>query len=352
MHALRVGDLVAIASEAAAHEAFGTAEGIPSITAVGAAMWLAAGEPDRAALLADQLVAGGVDSIARDVDFLLTMTCVVGVAASTEMPELARAGAAALEPYAGRGVLNAGAVTFNGVVDEYLYRAGLLLGDADADRWRHSAQSAYRRIGARWWEQVLGGAPPRVSPSPRSMHLEPDDIGGWRVGPAGDTFTLVDLKGLHYLRYLVQRPGIDVAALALSDAVSDHPGVTVDQSDLGEVLDATALSTYRRRLTELDNELEAADRVGDQSTAVQLTAERDALLDELRTAAGLGGRDRHAGGSSERARVAVRKAIATALTQIDQHAPDVARLLRDTVHTGVTCRYDPNPDQPVRWITG
>ena len=84
---------------------------------------------------------------------------------------------------------------------------------------------------------------------------------------------------------------------------------------------------------------------------MRLTVERDALLDQLRTAAGLGGRKRHAGASSERARIAVRKAIATALTQIDEHAPDVARLLRDAIHTGVTCRYDPNPDYPVRWIT-
>ena len=88
-----------------------------------------------------------------------------------------------------------------------------------------------------------------------------------------------------------------------------------------------------------------------QSTAEQLSGEREALVDQLRTAAGLGGRKRHPGASSERARIAVRKAIATALTQIDRHAPDVARLLRDAVHTGVTCRYDPDPDRPVTWIT-
>jgi hypothetical protein len=78
--------------------------------------------------------------------------------------------AAALEPYAGRGVLNAGAVTFHGVVDDYVYRARRALGDGDADRWRHAAQSAYRRIGARWWERALGGLRcPRPSPrrSPR-----------------------------------------------------------------------------------------------------------------------------------------------------------------------------------------
>ena len=98
-------------------------------------------------------------------------------------------------------------------------------------------------------------------------------------------------------------------------------------------------------------QLDAADHRGDQSAAEQLSAERDALLHQLRTAAGLGGRNRHTGASTERARIAVRKAIATALTQIDQHAPDVARLLRDAVHTGVTCRYDPNPEHPVTWIT-
>ena len=351
MHALLVGDLVALASEADAHEAFGVAEGIPSITAVGAVLWLAAGQPDRAGLLVTQLMAGGVDGIARDVDFLLNLTCIVGVAAAVEMTDVAAVGAAALVPYAGRGVLNAGAVTFNGVVDDYLYRAGRMLGDADADRWRHAAHSAYRRIGARWWEQELGGAPPRVSRRPRSMHLQRDDTGRWSVGAAGGTFGLADLKGLHYLRYLIQRPGIDVAALALSDAVSDHPGTTVEQSDLGAALDATALSSYRRRLGELDDQLEAADQRGDQSAAERLSTERDALVDQLRTATGLGGRNRHAGASAERARIAVRKAIATALTQIDEHAPDVARLLRDVVHTGFTCRYDPNPDDPVSWVT-
>jgi hypothetical protein len=351
MHALRVGDLVALASEADAHEAFGAAEGIPSVTAVGASLWLAAGQPDRAGLLVSQLMAGGVEGMARDVDFLLNVTCVVGVAAAIEMADVAREAVAALEPYAGRGVLNAGAVTFHGVVDDYLYRAGRMLGDADADRWRHAAQSAYRRIGARWWEQALEGPRPRIPVAPRSIQLQCDDTDRWTVGNAGDAFTLADLKGLHYLRYLVQRPGTDVAALALSDAVSDHPGTTLEQSDLGASLDATALSSYRRRLTELDDQLEAADQRGDQSTAEQLSAERAALVDQLRTAAGLSGRGRHAGASTERARIAVRKAIATALIKIDQHAPDVARLLRDAVRTGITCRYDPNPDNPVTWIT-
>jgi hypothetical protein len=351
MQALLVGDLVALASEAAAHEAFGAAEGIPSITAVGASLWLSAGQPDRAARLASQLMAGGVDGIARDVDFLLNVTCIAAVAAAVEMTDVAREVAAALEPYAGRGVLNAGAVTFHGVVDDYLYRVGRLLGDADANRWRHAAHSAYRRIGARSWEQALDGPGPRRPAPARCVYLQYEDTGAWTVGNAGDTFTLADLKGLHYLRYVIQRPGTDIAALALSDAVSDHPGATHEEADLGEVLDATALSSYRRRLSELDNQLETADQRGDQATAERLSTERDALVSQLRAASGLGGRTRRTGASTERARIAVRRAIATALKQIDLHAPDVARLLRDSVRTGRACRYDPNPDHPVTWVT-
>jgi hypothetical protein len=57
-------------------------------------------------------------------------------------------GSDALEPHAGRAVINAGAVTFYSVVDDYIFRARSAIGDADADRWRHSARTAYWRIGA------------------------------------------------------------------------------------------------------------------------------------------------------------------------------------------------------------
>jgi hypothetical protein len=352
MRALVSGDLVALRDEASAFETFGTAEGIPSVSAVGASLWLAAGQPDRAAVLVTQLTAGGIDGIARDVDFLLTMSLVVGVASGLEISDIAREGAAALAPYAGRGVLNAGAVTFHGVVDDYLYQAQRSLGEADADHWRHTAQSAYRRVGAGWWEQKLGGAQPFTPATPaRSISFVQEGGGRWRLGAEGTTFVLADLKGLQYLRYLLERPGTNVGALALSDAVAGHPGATFDEADLGDPLDSAALSAYRRRLIELDADLDAADTRGDQPAAAKLSGERDALLHQLRVATGLGGRRRVGGASSERARVAVRRAIATALAKIEGQDPGIARLLRDSIRTGTSCRYDPNPDQPIIWLT-
>ncbi len=345
------GDAVALRDEAAAAEAFGSAEGIPSVSALAAVLWLGAGDPNRAALIVSQLVGPGVASIARDVDFLLTMSCVVSVAAEVGLADVARESAAALEPYAGRGVINAGAVTFHGVVDDYIYRARSAIGDDDADRWRHAAQGAYRRIGAGWWDRALGSSPPWRSSAALSVTLRREETGRWTVGYANATFALADLKGLHYLRYLVERPGVAVEALALSDAVAGHAGTDLKQADTGDILDATAFAAYRRRLDELDARLDAADARGQQQVAEEAAAERDALLDQLRSATGLGGRARHSGASTERARIAVRKAIAATITQIERHDPSLARLLRDFVQTGTACRYDPNPNLRVTWLT-
>jgi hypothetical protein len=351
MRSRMTGDTDALRDEAVAAEAFGSAEGIPSVSALAAVLWLAAGDAERAATIVRRLTIAGVANIARDVDYLLTLSCVVGVAAVVGLTDVAGEGASALEPYAGRGVINAGAVTFYGVVDDYIHCGRRAIGDADADHWSHSARAAYRRIGAGWWDRALGSSSPRGASRGRAITLRREETGRWTVGYENSAFALADLKGLHYLRHLVERPGIEVEALSLSDAVAGHPGSDLKQADTGDVLDAAAVAAYRRRLNELDTELDAADARGDQDAAEKVAAERDALLDQLRRATGLGGRVRRSGASTERARIAVRKAISATITQIDRHDPSVARVLRDSVRTGTACRYDPNPDLPITWVT-
>lgn len=344
------GDLIALRAEAQDYDVFSTDEGVPSIAAEAAVLWLAAGDPERAGVLAEQLVSAGFDAIARDVDFLLTTTCVIAVAADLGRRDIAAAGLAALEPYAGRGVLNAGAVSFHGVVDDYLYRAASLLDDPVAEHWRHEAERAYRRIGATWWQHRLAGRSPLAAPV-QTVHLHPNPDGGWTVGPQGGTVSLDGSKGLQYLRELVRRPGVDITAVALSDLVAGHAGAGINNTDLGETLDQEALSAYRRRLAQLDAELDDADTRGDTERAERFHAERTALLDQLRTATGLGGRRRRTGATDERARTAVRKALVAAFSRIEPHDPGLARLLRDTIRTGTTCRYDPQPDRPITWRT-
>ena len=171
----------------------------------------------------------------------------------------------------------------------------------------------------------------------------------WSVGPAGGTRLLPEMKGLHYLHALLQRPDVEIAALEMSAMVAGH-GTAVTEPDAGARLDRRALMAYRNRLREIDEELDEAQSWNDPARAGRIEAEREALLRELAGATGLGGRARSMGGTAERARVAVRKAIAAALDRIDAEDPATSRLLRRTVHTGGVCRYEQDPDTPVDWL--
>jgi hypothetical protein len=48
--------------------------------------------------------------------------------------------------------------------------------------------------------------------------------------------------------------------------------------------------------------------------------------------------------------VAVRKAISTAIDRIAGVDEPLARHLRTSVQTGLTCCYDPDPEAPVAWV--
>ncbi|MFC5034952.1 hypothetical protein C8250_042095 [Streptomyces sp. So13.3] len=348
--ARHVGDAETLRSEAAAFEAYGSSEGVPSVSAEAAVFWLAADEPNRAEQLLHQLAGAGLATVPRDVDFLLTVTSLVDVAAALHSDEIVADGARLLEPFAGRAVLNAGAVTFHGVVDDYLHRAEQVLGRPDTTRWRHNAASAYQRIGAAWWRDRLI-APAAATPTtpPVTVHLHRDGELGWVVGTNGTTIVLSDLKGLFYLRELLRSPGVELSVLDLSAAAPGHAGV-VTESDTAEIIDKQALVAYHHRLRDIDAELDEAESWTDHARLDRLRLEREALLAEVRTATGLGGRRRRFTSAHERARIAVRKAIASTLDRIDHHDAQLARLLRDTIHTGASCRYDPDPSRPVSWL--
>jgi hypothetical protein len=347
------GDRPRLAAEAEEFAAFALAEGIPSILGQAAVYRLDAGEPELAGLLVDQLP--DLSTVPHDVDTLLILTTAGYVAAGTGRLDLAAEALALLEPYAGRSVLNAGAVSFHWVVDDVLARLAAALDLESAPGWSRSAQAAYRRLGASWWSTRLGedlgtgGPVPVPAPGADEVHLSFDGE-VWSIGRRGATFVLPDLRGLHHLRHLLERPGVEVAAVDLADAAGGHPGTGVRASDLGAVLDEAAKRAFRRRLGEIDAEIDEADAWSDPARLERATVERQAILDELSAAVGLAGRDRRVGGTAERARMAVRKTITAAIARIERHDPAVARLLRDTVRTGTWCRFDPDPGRPVHWV--
>jgi len=357
--ARQAGDTATLAREAATYEAFGLRESVTSIAAQGAVLWVVAGRPERAVPLLHQLAGPDLAGIPRDVDWLLTVTALTEVAVAVGDRALVAAAVPLLEPCAGRGVVNAGGVSFVGVVDDYLAAACRLLGRADAAAlWEAEAATAYRRLGATWWLRRLESAaePAAVPTSAREQrgvvvaHLRAGEDGIWWVGRDGAVAPVRGAKGLRYLQHLLARPGVDVPALELSDAVAGHPGAGVDEAVTGELVDRRALLAYRSRLAELDDELEEAHAWADEGRVGALVAEREALLAQVRSATGLGGRAREAGATAEKARVAVRKAVAAAIDRVAVADASLGRLLSDTVSTGRACRYEPDPDRPVRWV--
>ena len=167
----------------------------------------------------------------------------------------------------------------------------------------------------------------------------------WLLTAGEERARLRDVRGLHYLRALLAAPGREIRALDLAAG-----GAGLAAAGTGPVLDGAARDAYRRRLSEVTAALEAADRAGDPAAAVRAEAERTALVRELRGAAGLGGRVRRAAPEAERARVNVTRTLKMAIERIADTAPAAAAHLRASIRTGASCRYDPAPGGPDRWL--
>ncbi|MBE1558519.1 AAA family ATPase [Nonomuraea africana] len=165
----------------------------------------------------------------------------------------------------------------------------------------------------------------------------------WSLSFGGRTVHMPDAKGLRDLHTLLSRPGAELPAVQLLAPEGGEVVVAARRMGGDPVLDEEAKARYHRHLTRLDEETERALELGDDRRAAELDRERAALLEELRAAAGLGGRARRLGDEAERARKTVTARIRDVLRKLDALHPELAAHLRDAVSTGTTCRYHPNP---------
>jgi non-specific serine/threonine protein kinase len=117
--------------------------------------------------------------------------------------------------------------------------------------------------------------------------------------------------------------------------------------DAGEKLDQRAREQYRRRLEDLREQAEEAERFNDPTRAAKARAEIDAIATELSAAFGLGGRSRRASSDAERARLMVTQRIKAALRNITEASPALGRHLGKSIRTGLFCSYE--PQEPISW---
>jgi hypothetical protein len=179
--------------------------------------------------------------------------------------------------------------------------------------------------------------------------------GGWYSARCGDTTVrLRRTKGLRYLVELLAHPGSERHALDLVDLVE---GQDVDQSgldrrrlgDAGELLDARARAAYRRRIVELQDQVEDALVIEADDRAAAAQTELDALVGELARAVGLGGRDRRASSVAEKARLNVTRALRSAIAATAAALPEAGAALDRRIRTGTFCAYEPHPDDELVW---
>jgi hypothetical protein len=161
-----------------------------------------------------------------------------------------------------------------------------------------------------------------------------------------------DLKGLRYLHRMVREPGREFHVLDLVAVEAGTLRASGTEATGIPALDDAARDAYRRRLAEIDEEIEDATRCHDLARVEKAEADREYLLAELTRGLGLGGRGRRTGGSSERARTAVSRALRYALEEVASQNQPAAEHLRAGLRTGAYCSYAPDPLAAVTWDLG
>ncbi len=226
-------------------------------------------------------------------------------------------------------------------------------------------------IGMALADEIRAAAPPVSTDAPAATVSRAESREGGTFRREGDSWTIEfgreafrvrDSKGMHHLARLLSSPGREVHALDLVRA--DAPAAAVvepagrgtvadlelgDASAVGPALDGAAVAAYRSRLVDIREELDEAERWNDPERLALLEREQSALIAELSSAFGLGGRERDGHSSAERARVSVTRAIRVAMDHIDDYSPTLGAHLTATIRTGTYCAYVPDPRAPIDW---
>lgn len=210
-----------------------------------------------------------------------------------------------------------------------------------ADLEERAARTALERLGVRPQEAAA-----ELPEAGTVFRLDGDTR---TVAFAGRTVLLRDLKGMRYLARLLAVPDREFHVLDL--LAGDAGAAPLDGGgDCGPALDDQARAAYRRRLAEIDEDLDEAADLGDGERLAQARADREYLVRELAGAFGLGGRHRALQSPSERARASVCRAVRYAVARVGDHHPALADHLRRTVHLGTYCSYRPDPGLAVCWV--
>jgi ElaB/YqjD/DUF883 family membrane-anchored ribosome-binding protein len=187
-----------------------------------------------------------------------------------------------------------------------------------------------------------------------SLFLRQNDY--WIIRYHGQAAFFKSTRGLCCLAVLLSDPGREfhvtellARQMAVSTPVPVNQRVTTGLYAGIPILDARAKAEYRRRLNELRQDLNEAERFNDLQRKTVVQNEIQAISDHLASVIGLGGRGRKSSSDAERARSAATKCIKKAIQKIGEAIPSLGYHLVSRIKTGYFCSYNPHPDRPVSW---
>jgi hypothetical protein len=190
----------------------------------------------------------GLDSIPFDSEWIELLWSLGEAALLLDEREAARAVHDALEPYANRWAVDGYGSACFGQVADLLSRLADYLGR------------------------------PTAVPPGRAAFVRTGTV--WRLEFRGRAVTVVDSKGIRDLAVLLARPGREIHVLDLVEA-SGGPSRAAAAANTGPTIDAAARAAYKRRLIELEDQIETAARNSDLGRLAPLEAEKEFLAAEL-----------------------------------------------------------------------
>ncbi len=352
-----------------------------AVAALAVAAALSGDRPQAASSLA-ALCGSDLAGLPRSSSWLVTMNGIVEAAYLLEEADVATRAYELLRPYADLPMIGSLGITCFGSAQHALGVAALTSGQLDlaiehlhaavqhnlalphwpalvASRqrlaqayalrgWPQDAGAAQRELDAAMSEATAVGLPVPDQPvsGPSAAVAECHRAGRkWRLAWRNRSVLVQDSIGLVHLAVLIANPRQEILAADLVAGLAGLSGATGDVGAAHPVLDHEAIAEYRNRLQRLDAEigqLESADDPSRSSWLGRARAERDWLVAQLSSAAGLAGRTRSFPDQTERARVAVGKAIRRALARVTEADAVIGEHLRQTVRTGVRCSYWPH----------
>jgi len=155
-----------------------------------------------------------------------------------------------------------------------------------------------------------------------------------------------ETNGTCYIEQLLATPNVAFRCTHLGSLLAGLAEETSTGS-IGEMVDMQALKGYHDRLREIEEELEEATSFNDPARQEKLGGEHEAIVKQLQSAQGLGGRVRQKF-DAERSRKTVCKAISRAIEAIEKVHPEMGLHLHKSINLGLEVCY--SPDVVIDWL--